>query len=76
MSAFADTSVETAPFDGIALRGLQDSWDERRSCMETIEVRTSQLELSVSSGEAADIRISGTRMAFTRRLTSGKRMGN
>ena len=28
MRAFADTSVETAPFDGIALRDLQDSWDE------------------------------------------------
>jgi hypothetical protein len=70
MGAFADTSVETAPLDGIALRALQDSWDEWSSCTETIKVRTSQLELSVSSGEGANkIRISGTRMAITRTET-------
>jgi len=69
MGAFAVTSVETAPLEGIALRDLQDSWDEWRSCMETIKVRTSQLELSVSSGEAANIRISGTKMAITRTET-------
>ena len=42
MKAFADTKVETAPLDGMALRDLQDSWDEWRGCTETIKVRTSQ----------------------------------
>ena len=42
MRAFADTKVETAPFDGMALRDLQDSWDGWRSCTETIKVHTSQ----------------------------------
>ena len=69
MRAFVDTSVQTAPLNGIALRYLQDCWDEWRSCKETIKVSTSQLELSVSSGEAANIRISGTRMAITRTET-------
>ena len=40
MRAFADTKVETAPLDGMALRDLQDSWDEWRGCTETIKVRT------------------------------------
>jgi hypothetical protein len=29
MRAFADTSVETAPLDGMALRDLEDSWNDQ-----------------------------------------------
>ena len=37
-----DMSVEMAPLDGMVPRDLQESWDEWRSCTETIKVHTSQ----------------------------------
>jgi len=77
MRAFADTSVEMAPLDGMALRGLQDSWEEWRNCTETIKVRTSQLQLSVSSGEVAIFRFQVREWrSHERELTCGKRMGD